>query len=356
MSIIVSIKKRLSPLFTLEAEFETGRGCLGILGASGSGKSMTLKCIAGIEAPDAGRITVHGKTLFDSRRRINLRPQARKVGCLFQHYALFPAMTVMGNITAAMTGPPRENRRKAQTWIGRLGLGGLEGRYPSQLSGGQQQRAALARMLAQEPDAVLLDEPFSALDYPLREATQLELLETLERFGEQGGSILVTHSRDEAYRLCQDLVVMDKGRVADRGPMKALFQDPSTVQSAVMTGCKNISPAKRTGPRSLFALNWGLELRTSRIIGPHITHTGIRAHDLAPLWGKEDLMRPPFYNRVRPLLRRCSEEPFERTLLFTNARARTLDESGEIWWKRPKMRQGLPAALFFPPEAVLLLR
>jgi molybdate transport system ATP-binding protein len=151
MGFKVSIRKRLSRQFQLEAEFESRDGCLGILGASGCGKSMTLKCIAGIECPDGGHISVNGRVLFDSALGINLKPQDRRVGYLFQNYALFPRMTVLGNIVAGLPGKRSENAARARQWLDRFGLGGLENRYPSQLSGGQQQRTALARMLIRSP-------------------------------------------------------------------------------------------------------------------------------------------------------------------------------------------------------------
>ncbi|MDR2785846.1 MAG: ATP-binding cassette domain-containing protein, partial [Treponema sp.] len=188
MSLKVAVRKRLSRTFTLETEFETRDGfppggslgdeadapqdrppqCLGILGASGSGKSMTLKCIAGIEKPDEGHIELNGRVLFDSAKRINLKPRERRVGYLFQNYALFPRSRVLENITMGLPLPGEERIRKAREWIARFGLSGFEDRYPAQLSGGQQQRTALARMLIRDPELILLDEPFSALDSALR--------------------------------------------------------------------------------------------------------------------------------------------------------------------------------------------
>jgi molybdate transport system ATP-binding protein len=178
MSIKVTITKKLSQAFTLQTEFESGEGTLGILGASGSGKSMTLKCIAGVEEPDEGVISVNGRILFDKvrgrRASVNLRPQMRNVGYLFQNYALFPRMTLLDNISSGLSALSRDDRaEKVGRWIADFDLEGLEKRFPHQLSGGQQQRAALARMLARDPEAVLLDEPFSALDTSLREFMQL---------------------------------------------------------------------------------------------------------------------------------------------------------------------------------------
>jgi molybdate transport system ATP-binding protein len=350
VSIKVFIKKKLSRTFTLEVEFEAAdRNCLGILGASGCGKSMTLKCIAGIETPDEGFISINGRPLFDSAKKINLKPQVRRVGYLFQNYALFPRMTARENIIAGLPG--RETRaekaRRAALWIRRFGLEGLEDRYPAMLSGGQQQRTALARMLIREPEAILLDEPFSALDTNLREQMQLQMLELLEN---RSDAILVTHSRDEVFKLCGELLIMDRGRALQKGPVRELFRHPGLAAAARLTGCKNISPVRRTGEREIFALHWGLTLRTAVPVEDAITHVGIRAHDFVPA-GEES------YNRIRLTISRRTEEPFEETVIFINAAAKGPEEKNEIWWKYSKylQYQGLED-LFIPPESLLLLR
>jgi molybdate transport system ATP-binding protein len=312
---------------------------------------MTLKCIAGIEVPDEGYISVNGRVLFDSAQKINLKPQARKVGYLFQNYALFPRMTVFENITAALSLSKQKARQKALPWIARFELTGLENRYPRQLSGGQQQRTALARMLIQEPELVLLDEPFSALDTHLREQMQLQLLHLLES---RHDVIIVTHSRDEAYRLCDELLVMDRGQVLTKGATKALFQHPGSVPVARITGCKNISPIRRLGVQELYALDWGVPLRVSVPIEDSITHVGIRAHDFEPVW---EAREQETYNHIRLSITRRAEDPFEHVLLFTNGDAPNPSAQGEIWWKYSKYQfQEIPERLFIPPEALLLLR
>ncbi|MDR0388227.1 MAG: ATP-binding cassette domain-containing protein [Treponema sp.] len=366
MSLKVSIRKRLSREFSLEMDFETGavsrntdsgpeNSCLGILGASGSGKSMTLKCIAGIETPDEGRISVNGRVLFDSVKKINLKPQERQVGYLFQNYALFPRMTVMENITAGLPLSKKERRDKAASWMDRFGLTGLERRYPAQLSGGQQQRAALARMLIRNPAVILLDEPFSALDTGLREQMQLWFIELLKSGDDV---VMVTHSRDEAYKLCAEILVVDGGRVLGKGGTRELFANPGLVRTALLTGCKNISPVKQTGGKEIYALDWDLPLSLSAPVPPGITHVGIRAHDLVPV--REDGafgVLPGRRNQIRLRLTRHSEEPFERVVLFTNADARTPEGRGEIWWKFSKyMGYAIPERLYMPPESLLLLR
>jgi molybdate transport system ATP-binding protein len=353
VSITVRIRKKLSRSFTLELDFETGDGCLGILGPSGSGKSMTLKCIAGIEKPDEGFIAIDGRTLFDSAKRINLPPQKRRVGYLFQNYALFPNMTVMENISAPL-GAGR-GREEASRWIERFSLTGLENRRPARLSGGQQQRAALARMLVGKPEAVLFDEPFSALDSTLREYMQVQLQELLRNSEGSGGAcrnaILVTHNRDEAYRLCPELAVMNDGRVIVKNGTQTVFQNPRFVSAARLTGCKNISPIKRLGGTEVFALDWGLTLRMAAS-ADGATHVGIRAHDFVPVCGQPS----PGFNEVRIAVSKRSSEPFEEVILFTNADAKEESEKTEIWWKYSKyLKQDIPEKLFLPPEALLPL-
>ena len=163
MSLSVDIEKKLGA-FHLRSQFEAPDETMALLGASGCGKSMTLKCIAGIVTPDRGRIVLGGRVLFDSEKKINLPPQQRRVGYLFQQYALFPNMSVEQNILCGIrSGDKAEKRRVLAEKIRMFRLEGLEKKHPAQLSGGQQQRVALARILCSEPEAILLDEPFSAI-------------------------------------------------------------------------------------------------------------------------------------------------------------------------------------------------
>ena len=342
MSLCVSIKKAFQG-FRLEVEFDTATSTMGILGASGCGKTMTLKCIAGIETPDAGRIAVDGRVLFDSAAKINLRPQQRRVGYLFQDYALFPNMTTAQNIGCALKLPKEEKRQRVEGLVRRFQLEGLENRFPHQLSGGQQQRAALSRMLATEPEIVLLDEPFSALDAHLREQLQLQLAQVLAN---QSNAIMVTHSRDEAYKLCGGLLVMENGRAVALGDTKSMFRDPRAVQVARLTGCKNISRAQRCGEYRVRALDWGLELRTARPVGEDVTYVGVRAHDFHPVYSPS----APQDNLIPVEVTGQSEDPFEWNILFQNAQG-----GSPLWWKYPKPEKELPSHLLLPPEALLLL-
>jgi molybdate transport system ATP-binding protein len=223
-------------------------------------------------------------------------------------------------------------------------------------------------MLIGGPEAVLLDEPFSALDTNLREQMQVWMLELLEN---QDDVILVTHSRDEAFKLCGELAVMDNGRVLKKGRTGDLFRDPGLAAVARLTGCKNISPVRIAGERELYALDWGLSLRTAVPVDGGITHVGIRAHDFEPVFqadGARDNLIP-----VRAAVR--AEEPFEEAVLFTsaagegNAAGRPGESSGKslgksggpatLWWKYSKylkLPSGFPPYLYAPPERLLLLR
>ena len=347
MSIEIEISRRLGKSFALDLAFRTGGGPLGILGASGCGKSMTLKCIAGIETPDRGRIVVNGRVLFDSERRINVKPQQRRVGYLFQNFALFPRMTIEQNI--AIAARAADKPAAVAALLERFQLGGLGKRFPDQLSGGQQQRAAIARMLAAEPEIILLDEPFSALDAHLREHMQLQLREMLADFKDV---VMVTHNRDEAYKLCDELLILEDGRVLGGGPVRRVFEDPQVLEIARITGCKNFSRITRIGERELYARDWDLRLTTARPIPESTNYVGIRAHDFVPVYEPD----PSLDNLVAMAVRQRSEDPFEWNVIFTNARASGPEGGGEIWWKYSKyLLSDPPGWLRLPPEALLLL-
>ena len=277
MSLSVEISKKVNG-FTLETTFTAGNENLGLLGASGCGKSMTLKCIAGIETPDIGRIVLDGRVLFDSEQKINIPPQQRKVGYLFQNYALFPNMTVAENIGAGVKGNTEAKRIMIEENIRRFFLEGLENKRPHQLSGGQQQRVALARILASEPDILMLDEPFSALDSNLKWNLEQQLMELLSAFS--GTTILVSHNRNEIYRFCDTVAVLTDGKIDTLSKKQELFNSPQTVSAALLTGCKNISRAAKISEYSVDAADWGVILHSSRPIPDSLTHVGIRAHYL----------------------------------------------------------------------------
>ncbi len=282
MAIKVDIKKQLGS-FMLNIHFQSPSKRIGFLGASGCGKSMTLKSIAGIETPDEGIIQVDDVTLFDSAQKINLKPQKRNVGYLFQNYALFPTMSVEKNIEAGLKGTREENRARAEQMIKKFALDGLADRLPTELSGGQQQRVALARIMAYEPDVILLDEPFSALDVFLRDQLQQEMMEILADY--EGIVILVSHNRDEVYRFSDELLVMDTGQTVIYGKTSEIFEQPTYVEAARLVGCKNFSRITRKDAHTLRAEDWGIDLNIQGEIPEDATTVAMRAYDFSPVWG-----------------------------------------------------------------------
>lgn len=283
MSILVDVRKNFGE-FELDVSFETGNDVVGLLGASGCGKSMTLKCIAGVVKPDEGTIVMDDVTLFDSKKKINLPPQRRGVGLLFQNYALFPNMTVEGNVMAVLSRKKKfsalDARRRFESLMEKFYLTGLENHYPANLSGGQQQRVAIARILASDPSIIMLDEPLSALDSYLRWQLEEELMQLFAEFN--GTTLYVSHNRDEVYRLCERVCVMKAGRNEEIRPVDELFESPNTLASSLLSGCKNYSRAERCDGTLVRALDWGVELICSREIEVDEEYIGVRAHYLRP--------------------------------------------------------------------------
>lgn len=302
MSVEVQIRKNMSG-FRLNVQFSGKSRRIGILGASGSGKSMTLKSIAGIEAPQEGYIRVDHKILLDTARRVNLKPQARNIGYLFQNFALFPTMTTAENIAAGLKGSRAEKKKRVEEMVEKFRLSGLENRLPAQLSGGQQQRVALARMMAYRPDMILLDEPFSAMDVFLRDQMQRELMEMLQDY--PGTAILVSHSRDEIYRFSEEILVLDQGTDVIYGKTKEVFANPVYMEAARLTGCKNFSNIRKIDSHTIEAIDWGIQLYLNKEVPDDADCIGCRAHDFVPVWGE----RPK--NSLRVRLADLAELPFE---------------------------------------------
>ena len=276
MALSVDIRKEMGD-FQLEVRFEAENECLALLGASGCGKSVTLRCIAGILTPDEGKIVLDGVTLFDSAAHIDLPPQKRQVGYLFQQYALFPNMTVRQNIAAAVRDK-RQQKDVTEEKLRQFRLGEVANKRPGQISGGQQQRTALARILASEPKAILLDEPFSALDSYLKYQLEVELAETLEQF--PGTILWVSHDRNEVFRNCRRVCVLDQGKAQGTVTLRERFHEPVTEAAARLSGCKNYADAVPNGP-SVSLPEWGLTLDCGKEVPPDIRRVGIRSHHVA---------------------------------------------------------------------------
>ncbi len=265
----VSARKRFGD-FILDAAWSSDQPIVALVGPSGSGKTLTLQCIAGLITPDEGRIVSAGRVLFETGARINLRPQERRIGYVFQGYALFPHMTVLQNVVFGL----RAQRSGAATTAGapdrtkdiveRLGLTRLAGKYPSELSGGQQQRVALARALATDPEVLLLDEPLSALDAPLRRDLCGELSQTLRDWGK--AAILVTHDLSEAYQIADTVVLYEHGQTTGAVSKNDLLWNPSSERVAKLIGARNILRAPIAEPPiDSIVLNWrGRRLEAAR--------------------------------------------------------------------------------------------
>jgi len=234
----VEITKRL-PEFTLDVAWSAGDGVAVLFGPSGAGKTLTLQCLAGLIRPDAGRIVVDDHVLFDSAAGVDLPPQQRRVGYVFQGYALFPHLTVGQNVAFGLRDRPRAERlARAAEVMERLGLGGLTHRRTGELSGGQRQRVALGRALAIDPALLLLDEPLSALDAPLRRSLRNELRTILSGWGT--AAVLVTHDFTEAYQLADRIVIYENGRVIQSAPRAELLWQPASEAVARIMGLRNV--------------------------------------------------------------------------------------------------------------------
>ncbi len=277
--LFVEIEKIL-PSFDLKVAFTTDEQPLGLLGGSGAGKSMILRCLAGIETPTRGRIVLNGRVLFDSEKGINVPSRDRRIGFLVQNYALFPHMSVAQNIAFGLPKGLSAGsiRVQVEELLLNMQLQGLGDRYPHQLSGGQQQRVALARALASQPEALLLDEPFSALDTHLRSQLEQQMTETLADY--QGVSLFVTHNMEEAYRLCPNLLVLEHGRAVHHGSKYDIFERPMTVGVAQITGCKNFSRIIHLSPQQVEATDWGCTLQVVEAMNSEFSYIGIRAHQI----------------------------------------------------------------------------
>ena len=337
--------------FTLRVDLAAERGAVGLLGPSGAGKSITLRMLAGVARPDSGRVVLNGRVLFDSANGVHVPAAQRKVGVVFQDYALFPHMTVAENVGFSLRAlASAERTARVEALLLSLHIAELRHRLPREISGGERQRVALARCLAMEPDALLFDEPFAALDPHLRRQTEEQLRATLADF--RGAVVFVTHDMEEAFRFCSDLLVLDQGRVIASGAKHDLFERPRSVAAARLTGCKNIAPAMRIGARRIAVPQWACELETAADVSEELTHVGYRSHQLRFVERADDANVFPCW------LVSSSEAPHEMTLyLRLHAEGNTAhvqaDVAKELW--RTLSARPQPWFVQLAPERLLLL-
>ena len=355
IGLLVDIEKHL-PGFNLSVTFNCQNQPLGLLGASGSGKSLILRSLAGVETPSRGRIVLNGRILFDSEKGINLPSRQRRIGFVVQNYALFPHLTVAENIAFGLSKNLSKKVIKQQiaTQLELVQLPGMENRYPHQLSGGQQQRVAIARALASHPEALLLDEPFSALDTHLRAQLERQMIKTLSNY--DGVTIFVTHNMDEAYRICENLLVMEKGRAIANNSKQKIFERPDSVSLAKITGCKNFSRAIIINNQQLEAIDWDVKLHTIPRIPDYLAYTGIRAHQI--IFGRDlsDINTFPCW------LANAIEGPHRVTLYLKLNQPSNHDRDFHIQaelykdkWLEIK-EQALPWTVTLSPQRLLLLK
>ena len=331
MSLYIDINKNLSS-FNLKVRMESKGGIIGFLGASGSGKSMTLKCIAGLEKANIGKIIINEKIIFDSENKINIKTKDRKVGFLFQNYALFPHMSIRDNIEIGLDKLSNSEKNKLSSmYIEKFSLKGLENRYPWQLSGGQQQRVALARALITSPDILLLDEPFSALDNHLRANMESELIKILKDY--EGTVIFVTHDIEEAYRICDKIIVFDKGKAMEIREKNLLFKNPLSLAEAKITGCKNISRAKIIDKEFILAKEWNLKLKYKHSSSA-INYIAIRSHNIK-LFNNEKHNNENVFNMI---IENIVENPFDYTLYIKEVNCNNINSEINFTISKEKMK------------------
>lgn len=312
MSLFLDIQKSLSN-FKLDMQISAGSETLALLGESGCGKSMTLKCIAGVETPDSGKIVVNNVVFFDKsstkHARINLSPQRRKTALLFQNYMLFPNLTVSQNVSAGIDSSIPSDRRdeiiKAQ--LAKFSIEQYADAYPGQLSGGQQQRVALARMLSADPKILMLDEPLSALDSHLKGVLEQRLSFMFDDY--ENTILYVSHDIDEAMRLCDRIAVVDHGQICEECSSQELVNKPTSLAGLKLSGCKNIAIATKVSDNVVHLNNWNIDVTCNGPISDDVKYFGVRAFHL-------ELVREPGLNCYKMKVVHATESRFERAYVL----------------------------------------
>ena len=288
-----------------------------LLGVSGGGKSTLFNIISGLMKPDCGQVLLDGEDVTNRPGRISY---------MLQKDLLLPYRTIEDNVALPLLlrGMKKsEARAQAESHFAEFGLTGTEKKWPAQLSGGMRQRAALLRTYLFSQNVALLDEPFSALDSFLREQLITEMKSLLGSF--QGDSIIVTHNRNEAYELCSSLAIMENGRLTETGNTRKIFSNAGTRAGAVLTGCKNIVGAEKTGEHEVRVPEWGISFFTEKAVRDDLAAIGIRAHYFGP-----DRMQNRFPVKITEQI----EEPFAWIIKFRYGNQNA--ESESIWWRTDK--------------------
>lgn len=337
--IEAAIVKRFAPGaesagFELNVTFDAASGVTVLYGPSGSGKTLTLDAIAGFVEPAAGRILLDGRILFDAEARVNLRPQERSCGYVFQNYALFPHMTLRQNLAFAAHRLARlERHRRIAELLERFKLADLAGRYPRELSGGQKQRGSIARALIAQPRLLLFDEPGRGLDAPLRADLHAVVQEIRQSL--QTPMILVTHDVEECLALADTVLIYDAGRIVHRGSPLELLRNPGTPAVARMLGDFNIYEAE------VLALDPGRHTSRIRMLGQELNGPHLRGcfkGDRVVLCARPEELRiaaRPGDNRIRtsaPI--RIVERPQAVRVDFGNDLI--IDVPRDTWGSRPE--------------------
>ena len=321
-----------------------------IMGESGSGKTTLLNMLAALDKPTEGEVYLDGKPLSAIREKDLSKFRRDHLGFVFQDFNLLDTFSLRDNILLPLVLAGERSaamERKLMPLAQRLGISELLSKYPYEVSGGQKQRVAMARMLAAEPELILLDEPFSALDTYLKWQLEQEMYKHLKEAGKP--VIFVSHNRDEVYRLCDTVSCMNRGKMEVMEPLKEFFQNPKTRTAAILSGCKNISAAERVDAHTLRAVDWGVTLHVKeREIADDIRAVGIRAHFLATV-------ERPGEENVFPVNKsEIWEDPFEWNISF-----RKNAECSWLQWKIAKTdwspEMGIPKELYLKEEDILLL-
>ncbi|MFQ5329847.1 MAG: ABC transporter ATP-binding protein [Thermodesulfobacteriota bacterium] len=361
MALSINLKKRLHT-FSIDVALSIGEETLVLFGPSGAGKSSLLHLISGIVTPDSGVVTINHRDVYNSGRGVNLPIRSRRVGHLFQDYALFPHMTVYDNIAYAIMDKKQVGAR-VEELVALMRLTGIENRYPHEISGGQKQRTALARTLASEPQILLLDEPFSALDYQVREKLRSDVVEIHRRFPIT--TIFVTHDLEEAFVMGERIAVINDGRLEHVGTREEVFYRPKTRNVARLIGTRNIfrgRVAKVCGSELTIDTEELGEIRAdappgqSLCQGEALSFT-IRPEEIMIIRKGRKIDRPVKYNRVDGVVVSSVGKGSSHTVFFQaeNGKARLKIEIPNFAYRKIRPVQGKAISVSLKRECIWII-